>query len=88
VVTAIVPDTFHVTLWVLRLATSPFAGVMLLTKHVMVYKGLSAATAADVCLNVTVTLEPQLVFSVWSVFAVAASLIKSIVMLEASRPLI
>jgi hypothetical protein len=60
---------------------------MLLTKHVMVYKGLVADTAADVCLNVTVVFDPHVLLSVWSVLEDASSFKKSIVMLEASKPL-
>jgi len=67
--------------------TAPLTGVMLLTRQDIVYIGLVAETAAEVCLTVTVVLVPHVEFKVCRVLADASSLKKSIVIDDASKPL-
>jgi hypothetical protein len=57
--------------------------VVLLIKHDIVYRGLVADTASDVCLAVTVTDVPHAACRVCRTSPVAVSFRKSIVMLDA-----
>jgi hypothetical protein len=68
-------------------ATAPLMSVVLLTKIVVLYRGLSTPTAALVCFSVSGTVVPHAARSVAFTFAAAVSLRKSKVIVLASRPL-